>query len=314
MEANINDGSSGLLASYYHPQLHHQTPPSTAVAPSNGLLYPHSVPSSAIPSTPETVKRKRGRPRKYGTPEQAAAAKRTSSSASSAAVASARKKDAGSPGSSGVTPGTAAHSSKKSQLAALCDVGQSFSPHIITLSAGEDVNRKIMVFMKQSKCEICIISASGSVSHATLCQHATSGGSVSYEGKFDILSLSGSFTRAEGGERTGGLSVCLSSSDGQIIGGGVSGPLMALGPIQIIVGTFLIDPKRSIKGDAASRKLPSPVAGTSAPVLNFQSPDNSPHQTVGSGQFYGATHDHAVDYSAFSGTERLHSSWNAPIS
>lgn len=39
--------------------------------------------------------------------------------------------------------------------------------------------------------------------------------------------------RTELGGRTGGLSVCLSSTDGQIIGGGVGGPLTAAGPIQV---------------------------------------------------------------------------------
>lgn len=40
--------------------------------------------------------------------------------------------------------------------------------------------------------------------------------------------------RTEIGGRTGGLSVCLSSTDGQIIGGGVGGPLKAAGPVQVM--------------------------------------------------------------------------------
>ena len=60
----------------------------SAASPSNGLLSPsevqplgyhHSVPS-AVTSPPETVRRKRGRPRKYGTSEQALSAKKASSS------------------------------------------------------------------------------------------------------------------------------------------------------------------------------------------------------------------------------------------
>jgi hypothetical protein len=39
--------------------------------------------------------------------------------------------------------------------------------------------------------------------------------------------------RTDLGGRTGGLSVCLSSTDGQIIGGGVGGPLKAAGPVQV---------------------------------------------------------------------------------
>ncbi|XP_018509780.1 AT-hook motif nuclear-localized protein 14 [Brassica rapa] len=50
------------------------------------------------------------------------------------------------------------------------------------------------------------------------------------EGQYEILSLIGSYIRGEHGGKTGGLSVCLSSSDG--FGGGVGGPLKAAGPVQ----------------------------------------------------------------------------------
>ena len=53
------------------------------------------------------------------------------------------------------------------------------------------------------------------------------------QGQFDILSLSGSYIRTALGGRTGGLSVCLSSTDGQISGGGIGGPLKAAGPVQV---------------------------------------------------------------------------------
>lgn len=53
------------------------------------------------------------------------------------------------------------------------------------------------------------------------------------QGQYEILSLSGSYIRGEHGGKTGGLSVCLSSSDGQIFGGGVGGLLKAAGPVQV---------------------------------------------------------------------------------
>jgi hypothetical protein len=37
------------------------------------------------------------------------------------------------------------------------------------------------------------------------------------------------------GGRAGGLSVCLSDTNGQIIGGGVGGPLKAAGPVQVLL-------------------------------------------------------------------------------
>lgn len=38
-----------------------------------------------------------------------------------------------------------------------------------------------MMFMQQSKYELCVLSASGSISNASLRQPATSGGSITYE-------------------------------------------------------------------------------------------------------------------------------------
>lgn len=41
-----------------------------------------------------------------------------------------------------------------------------------------------MLFMQQSRREMCILSASGSISNASLRQPATSGGSITYEVKY----------------------------------------------------------------------------------------------------------------------------------
>ncbi|OMO96244.1 hypothetical protein COLO4_15418 [Corchorus olitorius] len=236
------------------------------------MVYPHSVPS-AVTSPLEPARRKRGRPRKYGTPEQALAAKKTASSTSKERreQQQQQQQQLGLGGGGGSLSG----SSKKSQLVALGNAGQGFTPHVINVVAGEDVAQKIMMFMQQSKREICILSASGSISNASLRQPATSGGNIAYEGRFEIISLSGSYVRTEIGGRTGGLSVCLSSADGQIIGGGVGGPLKAAGPVQVIVGTFMIDNKKDVsagsKSDASGSKLPSPVAGTSVSNMGFRS-------------------------------------------
>ncbi|KAF4348994.1 hypothetical protein CsatB_028911 [Cannabis sativa] len=257
--------------------------PAAAASPTNGLLpnthsgggdgthmvYPsHSVPS-AVTSPLEPAKRKRGRPRKYGTPEQALAAKKAATTSSHSS--SKERKDQAAASS----PSYSA-SSKKSQFGALGNAGQGFTPHVINVAAGEDVGQKIMMFMQQSKREICILSASGTISNASLRQPATSGGSITYEGRFDIISFSGSYVRTELGGRSGGFSVCLSSTDGQIIGGGVGGPLKAAGPVQVIVGTFLIDSKKDVsggvKGDASTMKLPSPVGVTSPSNVGFRSP------------------------------------------
>nr|GMC59019.1 AT-hook motif nuclear-localized protein 14 [Ipomoea batatas] len=277
------------LSSYYHYH-HHQppNPPLAAASPPNGIppnsaannpaasshaVYPGSVPS-AVSSPLETVKRKRGRPRKYGTAEQAAAAKRMSSASSS--ISSPKKREQGPLG------GGSSHSViKRSQLSAFGDAGRGFTAHIINVVAGEDVGQKIMAFAQQSKHEMCILSVSGTISNAFLLQP---GGNVTYEGRFDILSLSGSYARNGPGRKTGGLSICLASGDGQIIGGGVGGPLIAAGPIQVIVGTFTVDKKKNL-AEGLRRDVSAQIDGVSTSDIGVQSMVDSSHQSIVGSQF-----------------------------
>ncbi|KAL5712204.1 hypothetical protein ACHQM5_014398 [Ranunculus cassubicifolius] len=228
----------------------------------------NSPPPVVQPAPPvvagESVKRKRGRPRKYGTPETPQSVKKlASNTTNSASLPSSppRKKEA-----------SLVSSSKKNQLAALGNAGQNFVPHIITVTAGE----KIMSFTQQRKRAVCILSASGSISNASLRQPATLGGTVTYEGRFEILSLSGSYlhTETEGGgsTRKGGLSVCLSSTDGRIIGGGVGGPLTAAGPVQVIIGSFVVEANKETSVDlkyetSSSSKLPQVIGTTFSSVV-----------------------------------------------
>ncbi|MBA0680564.1 hypothetical protein Goari_012256 [Gossypium aridum] len=123
-----------------------------------------------------------------------------------------------------------------------CSVGGNFAPHIITVNAGEDVTMKIISFSQQGPRAICILSANGVISSVTLRQPDSSGGTLTYEGRFEILSLSGSFMPNDTGgtrSRSGGMSVSLASPDGRVVGGGVAGLLVAAGPVQVVVGSFL---------------------------------------------------------------------------
>ncbi|GAB4855372.1 hypothetical protein Ancab_023995 [Ancistrocladus abbreviatus] len=274
--ASASPATNGLLPNHAN---------SSAEGANAAALYPHSVSGKAPAAPVETVRRKRGRPRKYGTPEAAAAAKRavSSSNLSSPPPPPRRKEQPFSGSASG-------SSSKKSQSNSMVNAGQGFTPHVINVAAGEDVGQKIMLFMQQSRRELCVLSASGSVCNVSLRQPATSGGNVTYEGLYQILTLSGSYVRTDLGGRAGGLSACLSSLDGQIVGGGVGGPLIAAGPVEVIVGTFLFDPKKDvnagIKADTSNSSLPSPVATPAVgyrPVIESSGrfPGEDDHQNIG---------------------------------
>lgn len=69
--------TNGLLPSQHQHQHHNNNNNNDGGGGGGGMVYPHSVASSAMTSTLEPAKKKRGRPRKYGTPEQALAAKKT---------------------------------------------------------------------------------------------------------------------------------------------------------------------------------------------------------------------------------------------
>ncbi|KAL0668938.1 hypothetical protein Bca4012_031642 [Brassica carinata] len=247
-----------LTSPYYHP-FHHHTPTTVSAAPSyNGNMppppppndgssssYHHSAPSSAVTAPIEPVKRKRGRPRKYDTPAQALAAKKLASSASSSSARERREQAA----AGGCNNNDLVFADVFMLQIQIRKSGQSFTPHIVNITPGEDVAQKIILFAEQSKHELCILSASGAISDPSL-SHLATGTSVSYQGQYEILSLRGSYIRGEHGGKTGGLSVCLSSSDGQIVGGGVGGLLKAAGPVQVILGTFQLERKKDGRNGA----------------------------------------------------------------
>ncbi|KAL6126143.1 hypothetical protein ACLB2K_074194 [Fragaria x ananassa] len=212
---------------------------STLPVDPSSAISPHGVNVVAPSVAPqgESLKRKRGRPRKYGPDGTVSLALSPSSSSNPGMVVSSPKRGRGRPPGSG----------KKQQLATLGEMlsgsaGMGFTPHIITIAMGEDIAKKIMAFSQQSPRALCVLSANGAVSTVTLRQPSTSGGTVTYEGRFEIICLSGSYllTESDGSRnRTGGLSVSLASPDGRVVGGGVGGMLIAAGPVQVIVGSFI---------------------------------------------------------------------------
>lgn len=256
----------------------------------------------------EPARKKRGRPRKYSpSPDGnialalAPAPVSTGGSAASGGGHLESSNDGGSAGATG-TPGTDPSAKKhrgrppgsgKRQLDALGAPGVGFTPHVITVKAGEDIASKITAFSQQGPRTICILSANGAISNVTLRQPAMSGGSVTYEGRFEIISLSGSFLLADSNSnRSSGLSVSLAGSDGRVLGGGVAGSLVAATPVQVVVGSFIADAKKpkSSGGQAAAPPPnmlnfgsgPGSVPGASPPS-DGQSSDSSEESGGGGG-------------------------------
>ncbi|XP_022970133.1 AT-hook motif nuclear-localized protein 5-like [Cucurbita maxima] len=239
-----------------------------------------SINASAGVNSGEPVKRKRGRPRKYAPDGQ------VSLGLSPMSVGSKL-----SPGMSLLTPrrrrGRPPGSGRKQQLAQLGEwmndsAGLAFAPHVIHVGAGEDIVAKVLSFAQQRPRAVCILSGNGTVSSVTLRQPASTGVSVTYEGHFQILCLSGSYLVAEDGgprSRTGGISVSLSSPDGHVVGGGVA-VLMAAGPVQVVVCSFVYGAKiknKQVAGpksndDSRNEHHDNMVSPTSAPSAHAYNP------------------------------------------
>ncbi|KAK9076691.1 hypothetical protein SSX86_005025 [Deinandra increscens subsp. villosa] len=212
--------------------------PNMMVGPMGSTIFSDGGASMSSSSSPRIgsesmVKKKRGRPRKYGGDgsHMALALVPTSPVDGSGSGTPTTKKNRGRPPGSG----------RKQRLANVgewmcASAGLAFTPHIIHVETGEDVAAKIQSFAQQRPRGVCIMSGNGSVSVVQLRQFASSGGTVTYEGRFEILSLSGSYLLPETGtpnHRTGGLSISICSQDGHVFGGAIGGRLIASSLIQV---------------------------------------------------------------------------------
>ncbi|KAG7018945.1 AT-hook motif nuclear-localized protein 1 [Cucurbita argyrosperma subsp. argyrosperma] len=278
----INTGVTVIGAeapSAYHVAPRTENPPPASGGGGGSPTVAASPVSVGLPGSETTGKKKRGRPRKYGpdgTVTMALSPLPLSSSAPGAGGFSITKRGKGRLG------GSEFKHHKKMGMEYIgewnaCSVGTNFMPHIITVNAGEDVTMKIISFSQQGPRAICILSANGVISNVTLRQPDSSGGTLTYEGRFEILSLSGSFmpTENQGSRsRSGGMSVSLASPDGRVVGGGVAGLLIAAGPVQVVVGSFL--PTSSQQEPKVKKQKPESVPAA-APVA---APTTTPATTV----------------------------------
>ncbi|KAG0630675.1 hypothetical protein M758_1G195800 [Ceratodon purpureus] len=247
------------------------------------------------------LKRKRGRPRKYtgdSSPASASGVGTTESLFSALAKKIAAPYTPPPDKSEKRGRGRPLGSTKKQQLAnlgvVLAGTGKSFTPHVLTVNTGEDVSSKIMQFAQHGPRAMCVLSANGAVSNVMLRQESSSGGTVTYEGRYEILSLSGSYLPTDGEDgaksRTGSISVSLAGSDGRVFGGGVAGMLMAASPIQLVVGSFLLgSPKPDTKVDSPLRLTQGETSGVATPPVAQQRPEPSNENRGGSNSVFSSS-------------------------
>lgn len=80
------------------------------------------------------------------------------------------------------------------------------------------------------------MSGKGNVTNVTIRQPP--GSVVSLHGRFEILSLSGSFLPPPAPPAATGLSVYFAGGQGQVVGGSVVGPLLCSSPVVVMAASF----------------------------------------------------------------------------
>ncbi|CAN4103120.1 unnamed protein product [Withania somnifera] len=119
------------------------------------------------------------------------------------------------------------------------DSANALRAHAMEVNSGCDVNESLVNFARRKQRGICVLSATGCVTNVTLRQPATSGSIVTLHGRFEILSILGSVLPPPAPPGVTGLTIYLAGAQGQVIGGGVVGALIASGPVVIMAATFM---------------------------------------------------------------------------
>ncbi|CAN4107069.1 unnamed protein product [Withania somnifera] len=115
----------------------------------------------------------------------------------------------------------------------------SLKSHVLEIKSGSDIIESIATFANRRGRGVSVLSGSGIVNNVTLRQPAGADGVITLHGRFEILSLSGAFLPAQNYPvGATGVTVYLSGSQGQVVGGNVVGELIASGPVMIIAATF----------------------------------------------------------------------------
>lgn len=155
------------------------------------------------------------------------------------------------------------------------DSANALRTHVMEVADGCDVVESVSNFARRRQRGVCIMSGTGTVTNVTLRQPASSGAVVTLHGRFEILSLAGSFLPPPAPPAASGLTIYLAGGQGQVVGGSVVGTLVASGPVVIMAASF---------SNAAYERLPLEEED---PSMAMQGGGGSIGSPGGAGQLLG---------------------------
>ncbi|EEF51024.1 AT-hook motif nuclear-localized protein 24 [Ricinus communis] len=118
------------------------------------------------------------------------------------------------------------------------DSANALRTHLMEVADGCDIVESVATFARRRQRGVSIMSGTGTVTNVTLRQPASPGAVVTLHGRFEILSLAGSFLPPPAPPAATGLTIYLAGGQGQVVGGSVVGTLIASGPVVIMAASF----------------------------------------------------------------------------
>ncbi|KAI3465185.1 hypothetical protein Pfo_021848 [Paulownia fortunei] len=116
----------------------------------------------------------------------------------------------------------------------------TMSPYVLELPPGVDIIESTTRFCRKRNMGLCVLNGNGVVANVILKQPSTTpGATVTFHGRFDILSISATILPPGGLVAGNGLfTLYVAGPQGQVVGGLVVGPLVSAGTIYLIAASF----------------------------------------------------------------------------
>lgn len=137
------------------------------------------------------------------------------------------------------------------------DSANALRSHVMEIADGCDLMESVATFARRRQRGVCILSGNGTVTNVTLRQPGAPGAVISLHGRFEILSLAGSFLPPPAPPAATGLTIYLAGGQGQVVGGSVVGALLASGPVVVMAASF---------SNAAYERLPLEEEDVALPI------------------------------------------------
>jgi len=116
------------------------------------------------------------------------------------------------------------------------DSENALQSHVLEVSLGADVMESLSTYACRRGRGVCVLSGTGTVANVTLRQPA--GSVLTFTGRFEIVSITGTVLPPPAPPGSDGLSVYLAGAQGQVVGGIVVAPLVAWSDVVLVATSF----------------------------------------------------------------------------